>query len=154
MHNTSRVQLWSEVGKACRQQTATSNTFCLNLLYKLCRPTWSMIFYTFFEPRFPHYFHCAILNCLSLPCSKSCLRGWRLLTLLCCWFTCSDILKPFLLTYLQQNGSDPSRTYHHAASTCLIALRKTLKHGGRRNVPTSDEILAITVRIVTSGVCQ
>ena len=76
---------------------------------------------------------------------NGCLRGWRLLTLLCCWFTCSDILKPFLLTYLQQNASDPSRTYHNAASTCLIALRKTLKYGGRRNVPTSDEILAITV---------
>ncbi|KAF6020514.1 Myo15 [Bugula neritina] len=75
--------------------------------------------------------------------SNSCSRGWRLLTLLCCWFVCSDILKPFLLTYLQQNAADPSRTYYTIASTCLLALRKTLKHGGRRNVPTSDEITAI-----------
>lgn len=76
---------------------------------------------------------------------NSCSRGWRLLTLLCCWFVCSDILKPFLLTYLQQNAADPSRTYYTIASTCLLALRKTLKHGGRRNVPTSDEITAIMV---------
>lgn len=76
---------------------------------------------------------------------NSCLRGWRLFALLCCWFTCSDILKPFLLTYLQQNAADPSRTYHNAASTCLLALRKTLKYGGRRNVPTSEEITAIAV---------
>ncbi|XP_067935801.1 unconventional myosin-XV-like isoform X1 [Watersipora subatra] len=76
--------------------------------------------------------------------SNGCLRGWRLLGLLCCWFSCSDILKPFLLTYLQQNASDPSRAYHSAASTCLLAIRKTLKHGGRRNIPSSEEILAIT----------
>jgi len=78
------------------------------------------------------------------PQSQSCLRGWRLFTLVACWFSPSDILKPFLINYLQQNASDPSRPYHTAAHNCLQQLRKTIKYGGRKNVPSSEEVAAIT----------
>jgi len=77
--------------------------------------------------------------------SQSCLRGWRLFTLVACWFSPSDVLKPFLLNYLQQNASDPSRPYHSPAHNCLQMLRKTVKYGGRKNVPSVEEIAAITV---------
>ncbi|KAF6029804.1 Myo15 [Bugula neritina] len=78
------------------------------------------------------------------PQSQSCLRGWRLFTLVACWFSPSDVLKPFLLNYLQQNASDPSRPYHSPAHNCLQMLRKTVKYGGRKNVPSVEEIAAIT----------
>lgn len=79
------------------------------------------------------------------PCSQSCLKGWRLYTLVAAWFSPSEILKPYLINYLQQNASDPSRPYHSPAQNCLQMLRKTLKYGGRRNVPSAEEISAIAV---------
>lgn len=85
------------------------------------------------------------LLCFTMYYSQSCLRGWRLFTLVACWFSPSDILKPFLINYLQQNASDPSRPYHAAAHNCLQQLRKTIKYGGRKNVPSSEEVAAITV---------
>ncbi|XP_067942053.1 unconventional myosin-XV-like [Watersipora subatra] len=75
--------------------------------------------------------------------SQSCLRGWRLFTLLACWFSPSDVLKPFLINYIQQNASDPSRPYHASAHNCLQMLRKTMKFRGRRNVPSIEEITDI-----------
>lgn len=75
---------------------------------------------------------------------KSAQRGWRLFTILAAYFTCSDTLKPYLFKYLETNAYDKRRAFHGTALVALQNLRKTFKYGGRRNVPSVEEITAIT----------
>ena len=42
----------------------------------------------------------------------SCQRGWRLLSIIAAYFTCSFHLKPFLLKYLETNAYDRRRAFH------------------------------------------
>lgn len=44
--------------------------------------------------------------------SDSCQRGWRLLSIVAAYFTCSDTLKPFLLKYLETAAYDKRRAFH------------------------------------------
>jgi len=53
-------------------------------------------------------------------------------------------LKPYLFKYLETSAYDKRRAYHGTALVCLHNLRKTFKYGGRRNVPSIEEISAIT----------
>lgn len=76
--------------------------------------------------------------------ADSCLRGWRLLSLLAAYFDCSAHFRPYLLNYLEQNAFDKRRAYHSAALLCLQNLRKTFKYGGRKNVPSIEEIVALS----------
>merc|ERR1719322_682686 len=75
---------------------------------------------------------------------ESAQKGWRLFSILAAYFTCSDSLKPFLFKYLETAAYDKRRAYHGTALVCLHNLRKTFKYGGRRNVPSIEEISAIT----------
>ena len=59
-------------------------------------------------------------------------------------FTSSELLKPYLFKYLETSAYDKRRAYHGTALVCLHNLRKTFKYGGRRNVPSIEEISAIT----------
>ncbi|CAL4069630.1 unnamed protein product [Meganyctiphanes norvegica] len=81
-------------------------------------------------------------NKSSIP--ESCQRGWRLFSIIAAYFTCSDSLKPFLFKYLETAAYDKRRAYHGTAMVCLQNLRKTFKYSGRKNVPSIDEITAIT----------
>lgn len=76
--------------------------------------------------------------------SKSAQRAWRLFTILAAYFTCSEVLRPYLFKYLETNAYDKRRAFHGTALVCLQNLRKTFKYGGRRNVPSVEEITAIT----------
>ncbi|XP_064594768.1 unconventional myosin-XV-like isoform X2 [Liolophura sinensis] len=75
---------------------------------------------------------------------KSCVRGWRLFSIIAAFFDCSEVLRPYLFKYLETTASDTARTYSGAASQCLQNLRKTFKYGGRKNVPTKEELRALT----------
>ncbi|QQP53116.1 Myosin 15, partial [Caligus rogercresseyi] len=73
----------------------------------------------------------------------SCQKGWRLFTIVAAYFSCTEVLKPFLFKYLETSAYDKRRAYHGTALVCLQNLRKTFKYGGRKNVPSIEEITAI-----------
>ncbi|KAJ1528090.1 hypothetical protein ONE63_008006 [Megalurothrips usitatus] len=75
---------------------------------------------------------------------ESCQRGWRLFSIVAAYFACSDTLKPYLFKYLETAAYDKRRAYHGTAMVCLQNLRKTFKYGGRKNVPSVEEITAIS----------
>ncbi|KAK1130085.1 hypothetical protein K0M31_019769 [Melipona bicolor] len=78
------------------------------------------------------------------PNPDSCQRGWRIFSIVAAYFTCSDGLRPYLIKYLETAAYDKRRAYHGTATVCLQNLRKTVKYGGRKNVPSVDEIMAIS----------
>lgn len=78
------------------------------------------------------------------PCSDSSQRAWRLLSVLAAYFGCSDALKPYLLEHLTAAASDRRRSCHGTAAVCLTNLRKTARCGGRKNVPSVEEVTAVS----------
>jgi myosin-15 len=74
----------------------------------------------------------------------SCQKGWRLFSIIAAYFNCSEVLKSYLFKYLETSAYDKRRAYHGTALVCLHNLRKTFKHGGRKNVPSIEEITAIS----------
>ena len=74
----------------------------------------------------------------------SCQKGWRLMSIVAAYFSCSELLRPFLFKYLESAAYDRRRAYHGTALVCLHNLRKTFKYGGRKNVPSIEEITAIS----------
>lgn len=44
-------------------------------------------------------------------CRESCQRGWRLLYILTAYHRCSDVLRPFLLQFLQEACESPTMQY-------------------------------------------
>lgn len=62
------------------------------------------------------------------PCSDSCQRGWRLLYILTAFHRCSEVLKPFLLKYLQQASLSAGPQYQgknaHTHINLLYRLAK------------------------------
>eukprot|EP00096_Caligus_rogercresseyi_P003786 TRINITY_DN1738_c0_g1_i1.p1 TRINITY_DN1738_c0_g1~~TRINITY_DN1738_c0_g1_i1.p1 ORF type:complete len:676 (+),score=219.02 TRINITY_DN1738_c0_g1_i1:1582-3609(+) len=73
----------------------------------------------------------------------SCQKGWRLFSIIAAYFSCSEVLKPYLFKYLESAAYDKRRAYHGTALVCLQNLRKTFKYGGRKNIPSIEEITAI-----------
>ncbi|XP_043281933.1 unconventional myosin-XV isoform X2 [Venturia canescens] len=78
------------------------------------------------------------------PNPESCQRGWRLFSIVAAYFTCSEGLRAYLIKYLETAAYDKRRAYHGTATVCLQNLRKTVKYGGRKNVPSVEEIMAIS----------
>jgi myosin-15 len=78
------------------------------------------------------------------PNPESCQRGWRIFSIVAAYFTCTEGLKPYLTKYLETAAYDKRRAYHGTAMVCLQNLRKTVKYGGRKNVPSVEEIMAIS----------
>merc|ERR1711899_245776 len=76
--------------------------------------------------------------------TDSCQKGWRLFSIIAAYFNCSEVLKPYLFKYLETSAYDKRRAYHGTALVCLHNLRKTFKYGGRKNVPSIEEISAIS----------
>ncbi|XP_063618998.1 unconventional myosin-XV [Cydia splendana] len=74
----------------------------------------------------------------------SCQRAWRLMSILAAYFTCSDTLRPFLVEYLSAAAADRRRPCQGTAAVCLANLRKTLRCGGRKNVPSVEEVTAVS----------
>uniref|UniRef100_A0A0K8SUT5 Unconventional myosin-XV n=1 Tax=Lygus hesperus TaxID=30085 RepID=A0A0K8SUT5_LYGHE len=88
--------------------------------------------------------YCQLMKQTTSNKRDSCQRGWRLLSIVAAYFTCSDTLKPYLIKYLETAAYDKRRAYHGTASVCLQNLRKTLKYGGRKNVPSVEEVTAVS----------
>ncbi|CRK99256.1 CLUMA_CG012669, isoform A [Clunio marinus] len=73
-------------------------------------------------------------------CADSCQRAWRLLSILAAYFSCSEALKPYLIEHLTSIATDRRGT----AAVCLANLRKTARCGGRKNVPSVEEVTAVS----------
>ncbi|XP_050682960.1 unconventional myosin-XV [Leptidea sinapis] len=74
----------------------------------------------------------------------SCQRAWRLMSILAAYFTCSDTLRPFLVEYLSAAAADRRRPCQGTAAVCLANFRKTIRCGGRKNVPSIEEVTAVS----------
>ncbi|XP_045475987.1 unconventional myosin-XV isoform X2 [Harmonia axyridis] len=75
---------------------------------------------------------------------ESCQRAWRLLSIVAAYFACSEVLLPFLTEHLSSAASDRRRICHGTAGVCLSNLRKTQRCGGRKNVPSVEEVTAVS----------
>ncbi|XP_055854931.1 unconventional myosin-XV isoform X2 [Episyrphus balteatus] len=78
------------------------------------------------------------------PCPDSSQRAWRLLSILAAYFGCSDALRPYLMEHLTSAASDRRRSCHGTSAVCLTNLRKTARCGGRKNVPSVEEVTAVS----------
>nr|XP_046189969.1 unconventional myosin-XV isoform X1 [Oncorhynchus gorbuscha] len=75
--------------------------------------------------------------------TDSCQRGWRLLYILTAFHRCSEVLKPFLFTFLLDACSGPGVHYQGIAKACEQNLRRTFQYGGRIEHPNSMELKAM-----------
>ncbi|KAL1494091.1 hypothetical protein ABEB36_009744 [Hypothenemus hampei] len=71
-------------------------------------------------------------------------RAWRLLSIVAAYFACSDTLLPYLLEHLTSAANDRRRICHGTAAVCVSNLRKTQRCGGRKNVPSVEEVTAVS----------
>lgn len=65
-------------------------------------------------------------------------------SIIAAYFDCSETLRPYLFKYLETAAYDKRRAFHGTAIVCLQNLRRTFKYGGRKNVPSIEEIAAIS----------
>ncbi|NXP26700.1 MYO15 protein, partial [Scytalopus superciliaris] len=75
--------------------------------------------------------------------TDSCQKGWRLLYILAAYHKCSEVLRPFLLAFLQDASRHPELPFHGIAKACEQNLKKTLQFGGRSLFPSSMELKAM-----------
>ncbi|XP_067390295.1 unconventional myosin-XV [Emydura macquarii macquarii] len=75
--------------------------------------------------------------------TDSCQKGWRLLYILTAYYKCSEVLKPYVLWYLQETCRSPGVSFQGIAKACEQNLRKTFQFGGRREFPSSMELKAM-----------
>ncbi|XP_060116628.1 unconventional myosin-XV-like [Heteronotia binoei] len=75
--------------------------------------------------------------------TDSCQKGWRLLYILSAYYRCSEVLKPYLLWFLQDVCNDPTLHFQGIARACEQNLRKTFQFGGRCGFPGNMELKAM-----------
>ncbi|XP_045744106.1 unconventional myosin-XV [Mirounga angustirostris] len=73
----------------------------------------------------------------------SCLRGWRLLYIMAAYHSCSEVLQPHLVRFLQDASRTPGLPFQGIAKACEQNLQKTLRFGGRVELPSSMELRAM-----------
>nr|XP_020015153.1 unconventional myosin-XV [Castor canadensis] len=73
----------------------------------------------------------------------SCQRGWRLLYIVAAYYSCSEVFYPHLLRFLQHVSWTPGLPFQGIAKACEQNLQKTLRFGGRLELPSSTELRAM-----------
>ncbi|XP_070338360.1 unconventional myosin-XV isoform X6 [Equus asinus] len=73
----------------------------------------------------------------------SCQRGWRLLYIVAAYHSCSEVLQPHLVRFLQDVSRTPGLPFQGIAKACEQNLQKTLRFGGRLELPSSMELRAM-----------
>ncbi|XP_045840099.1 unconventional myosin-XV [Meles meles] len=73
----------------------------------------------------------------------SCQRGWRLLYIVAAYHSCSTVLQPHLVRFLQDVSRTPGLPFQGIAKACEQNLQKTLRSGGRLELPSSMELRAM-----------
>ncbi|XP_062999566.1 unconventional myosin-XV [Elgaria multicarinata webbii] len=75
--------------------------------------------------------------------TDSCQKGWRLLYIMSAYYSCSEVLKPYLLWFLQEICSSPVLHFQGIAKACEQNLQKTFQFGGRCEFPSNIELKAM-----------
>lgn len=57
-------------------------------------------------------------SALAFPCRDSCQKGWRLLYILAAYYKCSEVLRPFLLAFLQDASRHPELPFQGRGCAC------------------------------------
>ncbi|KAM9693550.1 unconventional myosin-XV [Trichechus inunguis] len=73
----------------------------------------------------------------------SCQRGWRLLSIVAAYHSCSEIFQPYFLCFLQDMSRASGLPFQGIAKACEQNLQKTLQFGGRLELPSSMELRAM-----------
>ncbi|XP_063098230.1 unconventional myosin-XV [Cavia porcellus] len=73
----------------------------------------------------------------------SCQRGWRLLYIMAAYHSCSEVLYPHLMRFLQHVSRATGMPFQGIAKVCEQNLKKTLRFGGRLELPSSMELRAM-----------
>uniref|UniRef100_A0A3B3HW44 MyTH4 domain-containing protein n=1 Tax=Oryzias latipes TaxID=8090 RepID=A0A3B3HW44_ORYLA len=81
--------------------------------------------------------------CLCVSCRDSCQRGWRLMYILTAFHRCSEVMKPFLLKFLQDASENPGMAYQGIAKASEQNLKRTFQYGGRAQYPNTMELKAM-----------
>uniref|UniRef100_A0AAZ3R226 MyTH4 domain-containing protein n=1 Tax=Oncorhynchus tshawytscha TaxID=74940 RepID=A0AAZ3R226_ONCTS len=91
-----------------------------------------------------HGMSCPTMSCYVTVCPAmdSCQRGWRMLYILTAFHRCSEVLKPFLLKFLQNASLSQGVVFQGISKACEQNLRKTYRYGGRIIPPSSMELKA------------
>ncbi|XP_073090813.1 unconventional myosin-XV [Manis javanica] len=76
---------------------------------------------------------------------NSCQRGWRLLYIIAAYHSCSQVLQPYLVRFLRDVSQTPGLPFQGIAKACEQNLQKTLRFGGRLELPSSMELRAMLV---------
>uniref|UniRef100_A0A452R4H6 Myosin XVA n=1 Tax=Ursus americanus TaxID=9643 RepID=A0A452R4H6_URSAM len=96
------------------------------------------VLYTLLKVRLPG--EVALCAC---PHRDSCQRGWRLLYIVAAYHSCSEVLQPHLVRFLQDVSRTPGLPFQGIAKACEQNLQKTLRFGGRVELPSSMELRAM-----------
>ncbi|MBZ3882220.1 Unconventional myosin-XV [Sciurus carolinensis] len=89
------------------------------------------------------------------PQRDSCQRGWRLLYIVAAYHSCSDVLYPHLHHFLQHVSRTPGLPFQGIAKACEQNLKKTLRFGGRLELPSNMELRAMLVALdVVEEICS
>ncbi|XFG10788.1 hypothetical protein AB1E19_014412 [Capra hircus] len=73
----------------------------------------------------------------------SCQRGWRLLYIVAAYHSCSEVLQPHLTHFLHDVSRTAGLPFQGIAKACEQNLKKTLRFGGRLELPGSMELRAM-----------
>ncbi|XP_041077515.1 unconventional myosin-XV-like [Polyodon spathula] len=88
--------------------------------------------------------YCQVIKQVTLnPQQESCVHGWTILTLITGFFHCSNTLLPYVTRFLQEILQDQGNSFQEMAHLCEENLRRSLIHGGRRHIPSKQEMDAI-----------